>query len=189
MDDRKLKIAAINKEIESWEEEVKKIDKKVNHYFGDIVSAGNCLYPPNHYDFLKQEAKNRIKDLEIELLDLTKNKDDSHFENLFLEVPTNFVPLKPIYLTFDVKPENILEIVLDYDLTKKGLMILGYCPLNDSQIEMSVINLNALELIVGGINASVSYQKHQDKSSFNGLWQNSIKTKNGQLFAKIKFKD
>jgi len=128
--------------------------------------------------------------------DLLGLKDDDgeveyrfHFENLFLEVPTNFVPLKPISLTFDVKPENILEIVLDYDLAKKGLMIIGYCPLNDSQIEMSVINLNALELIVGGINASVSYQKHQDKSSFNGLWQNSIKTKNGQLFAKIKFKD
>jgi len=128
-----------------------------------------------------------------DLMSLTRESKQvtcpSHFENLFLEVPTNFVPLKPISLTFDVKPENILEIVLDYGLAKKGLMILGYYPLNDSQIEISVINSNALELIVGGINASVSYQKHQDKSSFNGLWQNSIKTKNGQLFAKIKFKD
>ena len=120
---------------------------------------------------------------------LKKMNKENYFENLFIEVPTNFVPLKPISLSFDVKTEKIVDIILDYELSKRGLMMLGYFPINQSKVEISVINLNGLDLIVTGLNASASYHKHQDKSSFNGLWQNSIKTKHGQLFAKIELKD
>lgn len=107
---------------------------------------------------------------------------------LRLEIPKTFLPLKLENLIFPVWEDRVIkEIELDYELRRKGLTLLAYSPIINNKIELSVVNINAFDFVTHGLDASVSYDKYRNPSSFNGLYKGQIKAKRDQLFATVRY--
>lgn len=108
-------------------------------------------------------------------------------QTLSFDIPRIFVPLKPEVLEFEI-PEsaNDFELTISHNLAKQGLTILSADRKYWSKIEVVVINLNAYNMIMNGIETSISYEKY-GSSGLNSLCAGTIRTRVDEPFCKIKY--